>query len=179
VRHAQSEAKPGIPASRWGLSVQGRESCLPFVEGLKPYLPFHIVSSIEPKTWQTAEIIGAHFGLPVQAFPGLHEHRRETLPFLASKADFESLVVKLFECPNDMVMGEETASQALVRFDDAIKGVLEKFPQGNLLISSHGTVLALFAAKYNDLDPVRFWKAIKMPDYFLLQIPTFKLLPKN
>jgi 2,3-bisphosphoglycerate-dependent phosphoglycerate mutase len=179
IRHAQPQVMPGTPASRWELSAAGRESCQNLADQLKPYLPATLVSSQEPKARQTAGLIGRALGLGVESAAGLQEHARENIPFFSNRADFLTSVVRMLKNPDNQVLGEETASRALARFDRAVRRAAERWPGKNLLISTHGTVLALFVAHYNPVPIVEFWRNLKMPDHVPLSFPDFRLLSSD
>ena len=49
IRHAQSAITPGTPASRWGLTDEGRASCAQLVDQVSPFLPATFFASTEPK----------------------------------------------------------------------------------------------------------------------------------
>ena len=51
-------------------------------ERLIEYQPDIVVSSVEPKAMETAEIIATKLGLAVYTIYGLHEHDRSNVPFL-------------------------------------------------------------------------------------------------
>ncbi len=177
IRHARPQIQPGIPASRWELSNQGRRRCRVLAGKLEPYLPAAIVSSTEPKAYQTAEIVGRTLGIPYTPAPGLQEHAREKIPYYSDREDFRKAVVGLIENPDELVFGEETAAQALRRFEGAVRKAVRQQPDINLFIASHGTVMALFVARHNPISPVEFWTRLKMPDMVPLQFPDFRLLP--
>ena len=43
------------------------------------------------------------------------------------------------------------------------------------MVVSHGTVMALFVARYNPIDSYRFWKQLKMPAMIALDLPDFRI----
>ena len=56
---------------------------------------------------------------------GLEEHHRDGVPYFGTQSEFEAAVEQLFEMPDELVLGTETAEQARVRFAAAIDRVIE------------------------------------------------------
>jgi len=175
IRHAQTRPVPGIQPAEFDLTEGGRSSCAAFTEKLIPWNPAVIVTSEEAKARETGEIIGRMLELPVETVPGLEEHHRGGVETLGSQADFERSVERVFDVPDEVVYGEESADDALARFSGAIEGVLLAYPQGNVAVVTHGTVMALFVAAHNTVDEKSFWSGLKMPDLVVLQVPGFAL----
>ncbi len=115
VKHSLPEVLPTIPASQWRLSPVGRVRCEALAERLASYVPDIVISSLEPKAVETAQLVARQMDKPCRAAEGLHEHDRTGVEFLG-REKFESTVHKFFECPDKLVMGRETARQARERF---------------------------------------------------------------
>jgi len=114
--------------------------------------------------------------LPFETAPGLHEHERGVVRDLGSREEFQVQVTRFFEHLGELVLGYETADEAHARFAAAVAGVLEQHLTGNPAIVSHGTVIALFVARANRLDPVPFWKSLGLPVFAVLSLPDLNLL---
>jgi broad specificity phosphatase PhoE len=166
----------GLLASQWRLSDEGRRRCEPLADRLAAYDLVTVVSSEEPKAVQTGQIVAEALGLAFEAVPGLHEHERAVVKSIGSKEAFQAQVVRLFEHPGELVLGHETADQAHSRFAAAIADVIERHPSGSLAVVTHGTVLTLFVARANGLDPVPFWKRLGLPSFVVLTLPSFSLV---
>jgi broad specificity phosphatase PhoE len=175
IRHAQSKPQAGRPASQWRLTQKGLADCALLADRLQPYLPATLVSSLEPKATQTAEAVAGYLGLEIQTAPGLQEHARQKTPFFDSSETFIEAVERMFRQPDELVLGEETASQAQDRFDRAARRVVAAHPNGNIWIFTHGTVLTLFVGRYNPISMVDFWRGLEMPDVVPLSFPGFRL----
>lgn len=171
IRHSMPEIVPGVPASQWSLSDEGRRRCDELAERLAAYEPHVIVTSLEPKAIETGQIVARALGLPTETAPSLHEHERPKVELFGTRQQFEAQVVRLFEHPEELIFGNETADEAHSRFADAIGKVLEAHPSGNLAIVTHGTVLTLFVARAAGLDPVPFWKQLGLPAFVALSLP--------
>ena len=179
IRHAQPEITPGTPARLWPLSPEGRESAQSLARRIAAeYRPAALFTSSEDKAYETGRIIGSHLHLPVENVPDLHEHKREHTSWFGPAA-WEATLTAFFSRPTELVFGEETAQQALQRFQAAIKGILTVHLSGDLAIVTHGTVLTLFVAYHNpQLDALAFWRALKLPDLIVLDMPGFKIVEK-
>src|SRR3954471_7667984 len=145
IKHASPLVIPGTPPEKWKLSDKGRESCGPLAEAIRAHTPSVIVASEEPKARETAEILGRNLGVPVETAPDLHEHDRSNVPHMRS-GEFISHMEVFFRRPDELVLGLETADEALGRFEAALDAVLARPPAGNVAVVTHGTVLALFIA---------------------------------
>lgn len=175
VKHSLPEIIPDRPAREWQLSAAGRQRCAGLASRLAPYNPGILVSSLEPKAAQTAEISASLLGRPVTSAPNLHEHERQRVGW-ADKASFEANIANFFKHPDELVMGEETASQAHLRFKQAVEGLMERYPAQTLAVVAHGTVISLFAARIANLDPFPLWQQLGLPSVVVLSRPDLRLV---
>ncbi len=171
IRHSTPEVMPGVPSREWRLSAEGRDRCEALTERIGVYAPCVIVSSVEPKARKTAELLAARLGVAVEMADGLHEHERDNVGFLG-RAAFEAAVADFFARPDELVLGCETAAQALDRFSHAVNGVLAAHTSGAIAIVTHGTVMSLFVAAQTGVDPFPFWRDLALPDLAVLDLPS-------
>lgn len=176
IRHSQSQPDPKIPSSQWPLTSEGRQRCEPLAEPLIPYELDVIVTSSEPKAIETGELVAQRLAIPCRVMQNLHEHARETAPFYGTKEEFQAAVSTLFTKPGDLVFGEETGFEARDRFSGAVESVLAAYPQENIAIVTHGTVLSLFASQYVRQEAIIFWRNLGMPAFIAFSHPEMKLL---
>ncbi|MBI3914623.1 MAG: histidine phosphatase family protein [Chloroflexi bacterium] len=167
IKHSLPKIDPRVPAREWHLSDEGRARCAPLAQKLATYSLDRVVASIEPKAKETAQIVAAHLGIPVEAADGLHEHLRVSIGY-TRQAEFERAVAGFFARPGELVFGEETADAAHARFASALARELEKYPRENLAIVSHGTVMSLFIARANGMDAFDLWKRLGLPAMAIL-----------
>jgi broad specificity phosphatase PhoE len=158
VRHSLPELDPALPAEEWRLSEEGRRRCGQLAARLREHAPTAIVSSTEPKARETAELVGAELGLDVQASAALRESARRTVPWQAPD-ELRRSIRTLFERPDEVVYGEESASAALARFSAAVDGLDE-----GTVVVSHGTVISLYAAARSGRDAFELWSSLELPD---------------
>ena len=168
IKHASPLVIPGTPAEKWRLSNKGKEACVPLAEALREHAPSILIASEEPKAAETAQIVAERLGVPFETAPGLHEHERSNVPHMRS-GEFISHMELLFRKPAERVLGRESAEEALVRFRAAVESVLKQHA-GTVGIVSHGTVIALFAAKQLDRKPFDLWREMKLPSFLVLSL---------
>jgi broad specificity phosphatase PhoE len=129
---------------------------------------------VEPKAQETALLISQYLGVPFEIYEGLHEHDRSQVGFLG-KEEFQRAIASFFERPEELILGQETAAQALARFDKAILNLLSKYPDGNLAVVTHGTVITLFTAFHAGVAPFPFWQKLGLPSLTILTAPKIEL----
>ncbi len=185
IRHSQSQPDPSIPSRKWGLTEEGRRRCEPLAILLAPYNLDVIITSTEPKAIDTGVLVAQKLEIPCQVMENLHEHEREKAPFFDTKEEFLEAVTHLFSRPAELVFGEETAIQARDRFARAVASALAAYPQENIAIVTHGTVLSLFASQFagQDTTPhltswgtITFWQCLGMPALVAFSHPEMNLL---
>ena len=170
ARHSMPEIESDRPASVWRLGALGRQRAVLLGSRLSGFTPGVVWSSREPKAVETAEIVAASFGVPVQTADGLEEHHRDDVPFFPTTGDFEAAVERFFRHPGQPVLGSETAEQARERMSAAIDDIVES-GQSDSIVVTHGTVMTLYAASVAGVDPMRFWRRLGLPSYVVLGLP--------
>jgi len=160
-----------LPAAEWGLSAEGRERARRLAQRLAAHEPDLIGASTEPKAQQTAVIVADELGRPVQIFEGIHEQERRSRELAASQKAFEQEVDTFFARPDELVFGDETASQALARFRAAVEQVVVAHPDEDIALVSHGRVIALYVSDCADVEPFAFWKRLGLPSFVVLSLP--------
>ena len=166
IKHALPELDPTVPAPEWHLGERGRALSELLANKLAAYPLDVIVSSIEPKANETARIVAARLNKPHEIVEGLHEHDRRNVPFMPLE-QLEARVAEFFAKPNELVLGNETADAAHARFANAIDRVLEKYPEKNIAVVAHGTVISLFVARTHPM-PFGFWKRLGLPSIVVM-----------
>ncbi|MFT3895485.1 MAG: histidine phosphatase family protein [Anaerolineales bacterium] len=175
VKHSIPEIVENVPAREWKLSVEGRFRCKRLAERLAKYQPSQIVSSVEPKAKETAELSAKELGLPTSTFEGLHEHERSKVAYL-SKGNFEEAVREFFAHPDDLVFGSETAEQAYQRFQTATDSILKKYSDQTVVVVAHGTVISLYVSRLTGVSDLMMWKELGLPSFVVLDVESKVLL---
>lgn len=180
VKHALPEIAPDVPAKLWQLGEAGRAQSEGLAERLFPYHPGVVITSKEPKAAETGGIVAQRLELPCATALGLHEQDITGMPYFENPEAFEEAVRSLFAEPDKRAYGNESADEALRRFEDALVRALEPYPDKDVVIVTHGRVGTLFVAAYNPVKPFTFWKDWKLSTFALLSRPDYKLLnPPN
>lgn len=175
VKHSLPEITPTIPAKEWRLSKSGQARCKVLAEKLESHLPDVILSSVEPKAIETAQIVASQMNKPFSIFKNLHEHDRTGVGFL-DKEQFQAQVNDFFAHSNRLVLGNETAAQAAERFSNALLSIEVEHPDKNIMVVAHGTVITLFVEKFNDVEAYSFWRKLDLPSFVVLSLPGHKLV---
>ena len=175
VKHSLPEIVPTIPAKEWRLSKSGQVRCKALADKLESYLPDVVISSVEPKAVETAQIIASQLNKPFCTVEGLHEHDRTGVDFL-DKEQFEAKVNDFFVRKDRLVLGRETANQAVQRFSKALASAEVEHPDKNIVVVAHGTVITLFVQKFNNLEAFSFWRKLDLPSFVVLSRPHHKLV---
>jgi broad specificity phosphatase PhoE len=92
------------------------------------------------------------------------------MPWL-SQGDFDAKLKEFFARPDVLVIGEETASQALLRFTRAVTGIIQRPVTGDIFVFTHATVMTLFVAACTGQDAFAFWQTLGMPAFAVLTLP--------
>ena len=175
VKHSLPEIDPAVPAKDWHLSEEGCVRSRILGEELDRYDLDLVISSIELKAMETAEIASGLLKTPMVIVEGLHEHDRSNVGFL-EKERFEQSVSHFFARPAELVFGEETADSAHDRFSKGVYKLSDRFPRLNMAIVTHGTVISLFVSRISELEPFALWKQLGLPSWVVLSRPDLRVV---
>ncbi len=176
VRHAAPRVQPDIPARDWPLSAEGRIQAERLAARLTTLCaPTVVYSSPERKAFETAGLIACALGLKVERASDLREHDRTGAGYLDADA-FAAAIARFFACPEELVFGRETATQAGARFAAAVRELGARTPNRDILLVTHGTVLTLYAATVAGGAPLPFWRGLGMPAAVVFSLPDHRLL---
>jgi broad specificity phosphatase PhoE len=175
VKHAPPRIDPLAPGPAWPLSEEGRALCPPLAEALRVYAPGFVVASREAKAAETGLLVAKTLKVPFGTAPGLHEHDRRAVPFYPDRREFVARMRDMLARPAERLLGSESAAEAHARFQRAVAGVLERNPEGNPVVVTHGTVIALFVARAAGTDPFPLWAGLKLPSFVALSWPDLAL----
>lgn len=173
IKHSKPFVDPQLASHKWKLSDEGRERCAALVDMVKPHAPAFIVASTEPKAEETAKILAEKLAIPFETAAGLQEHDRSNVPHMESR-EFISHMALFFKQPERLVLGKESAQQALDRFSAAANDAMQKHAEGNLAIVTHGTVLALLIASKSGEEAFPLWRRMGLPSMIVYELPEWK-----
>jgi 2,3-bisphosphoglycerate-dependent phosphoglycerate mutase len=162
VRHAHAhwntdDARP--------LSEQGTESAARVAMLLSERPIVAIYSSPSRRALDTVTPLASRLGLKVQLMPALRE--RELLPM--PRELFENAVAATWRLPQRAPAGAESNEEAQRRGLSALMRVVETHSGQHVVVSTHGTLMALIL---NGLDPslgFEFWRRLTFPDVYALE----------
>jgi broad specificity phosphatase PhoE len=175
VKHALPVLDASLPPRDWHLGAAGKAEAQRLADRLRPFLPFRLISSPEPKALSTSAIVAAALKVPVHSVEGLQEFDRPPLPIM-SLEEHQRVNAEIFSEPDRAVLGSESAHAALARFSSALLAEIPAIRSGNLVAVSHGTVISLFTARHNDVDPFTIWRALACASFAVLELPSFSLV---
>lgn len=165
VRHAMPHQDPHTPPKCWSLDSVGLQAAADLARQL-PTTDYRVVSSTEPKAFQTAEAIGAVRGGAVTVDERLVEVGRPQTwvpnhPQLA--AAYAAGAVH---------EGWEEHESVIERFDAAVDAHLAAAQGRRLVVATHGMALTCWVAARIGLDdPVGFWRGLSFPDLVKVRLP--------
>jgi broad specificity phosphatase PhoE len=177
IRHSNSKMDQNLPPHNWGLTDEGRARCILLAAQLAIHNPGIIITSDEPKAVETGEIVAHELGVPFNSAVNIHEHRRKGGVIL-SQEDFFDKIRELFEVPEHIVFGLESAQQASDRFSKAIQSIMTNYHDRNVGIVTHGTVMSLYYGTLTDEDPYQFWCRLGLPAFYTVLWPEGVVLSK-
>ena len=178
VKHSLLEIVDSLPGRAWKLSDEGRTRAQQLAEKLTQFQPEVIVSSVEPKAKETAEIIAGRCNMELHIAEDLHEHERNNVSYL-SRDEFQEAIGEFFKNPDALVFGSETADEAYARFYQAVQSVVNDYAGKTIIMVAHGTVISLFVSHLTGISDLFFWKELGLPAYVVLDMQTKTLLTKQ
>lgn len=178
VKHSLPKIVENAAAREWELSDAGRVRAKQLAERLNGYQPEVIVSSVEPKAKETAEIIAAKHNLGLQVVNGLHEHDRSKVAYIP-KDDFQAAVCEFFEKPDKLVFGSETADECHARFQQAVHSILDHNLDKTVVIVTHGTVISLFVSRLTGMPDLLLWNELGLPSFVVIDMQSATLIERE
>ncbi|MEI9411341.1 histidine phosphatase family protein [Mesorhizobium salmacidum] len=145
ITHPQVQIDATIPVPDWGLSDIGRARAHAMLN--QPWIASigHVVSSVERKAIETAEVLGRHLNLAVKVRERMHENDRSATGFLPPP-EFEAVADQFFANPHESIRGWERAINAQQHIVSEVEAVLGVNDADNIAFVGHcgvGTLLLL------------------------------------
>jgi broad specificity phosphatase PhoE len=148
ITHPQVIIDPDKPVPQWSLSTEGRARAEKFAHASLVLDIRHIVSSIETKATETAEILAAVSGAPIEVLEGFDENDRSATGYVPHEK-FMALRDAFFEQPDQSIEGWETAVAAQQRIVAATIAVLRGHDARNpIAFVGHGGVGTLLKCHF-------------------------------
>ena len=142
LRHGETVKDPNIPAINWVLTDETQEALNKLADETTFDNIEVIYSSNEHKAIKSAEPFAKKLGLSIQQQEGLEEvHRGEAY---LSDEEFKALKQTKLEDRDSNPDEGESSNTALNRFIAAMEEIDRNHEDKTILVSSHGTILALY-----------------------------------
>lgn len=164
IRHAMPEVVPGVSSKLWRLGERAKEDCVLLAHALPAGLAPIVYSSTEPKAAETATVISLRRGLQVEHDAAFAEVDRPTVWDEDYRAAVRDYLVK------GERTGWEPAPAVLARFSEGVERALAATGSGDLIVSSRGMALSIYAASVATIELVAFWEALTFPDAWRLDV---------
>ena len=178
VKHSLPKIEKNRLANEWELSDAGRVLAQKLAVRLNGFQPEVVISSVEPKAKQTAEIIAAEHDLKLRFIEGLHEHDRSKVGYL-NRDQFQVAVRELFEDPGRLIFGSETADACHARFQRAVHSILDQNLDKTVVIVAHGTVISLFVSRLTGMSEWSLWNDLALPSFIVIDVQTATLIERE
>lgn len=178
VKHSLPKIVDSVPAREWHLSEEGKLRAELLAQRLAAYQPDVLVSSVEPKAIETAQIISKQLKLESTSVENLHEHDRSETQYL-SRDEFQNAVREFFSKPDKLIFGNETADEAHSRFSKAMHSILEIHTNKTVAVVAHGTVISLFVSRLTGISDILLWSELGLPSFVVLDMRSNTLTAKE
>ncbi len=162
VRHAQAEwwkADENRPLTKEGFEDANRLATL-----MENYSIQAIYSSPYKRAWQTIEPLAKRSGLEISMENDLRERKLGNIP----PDSFLESIQKTWQDPNFAHPDGETNASAQKRSIRVIHNLQPKHENDNIVLASHGNIIALILQAFDPSIDYEFWKSLSMPDIHVL-----------
>ncbi len=182
IRHSNTRPSADCPKNDWPLTAVGMQRAHLVASALRRFALQRIYTSTMERAVKTGDIIADHLGLPKpQQTHAFDETDRSGVPYFDSHAQFQLAIEQFLVQKDQVVMGTESAEQALARFQQGVDQ-LSHHSAEPIAIVSHGTVMSLFLADCSDQSPVSMWHQLQdlgMPHFVVVDRESGKILEKQ
>lgn len=165
IRHAES---PWSPDEQRPLSTRGLAQAEKVAEAIiacEPSLTA-IYSSPYRRAYETVSPLALRLKLNIRMTNELCERRLAGKPI----EDFLAAVAATWRDLASALPGGESNEAAQKRGVTLIERLRIRYPEGCLVLSTHGNLLALMLQYFDPSVDFAFWQALTMPDIYCLQL---------
>jgi 2,3-bisphosphoglycerate-dependent phosphoglycerate mutase len=163
VRHAHAD---WTPDENRPLSDSGSEDAVRVANILYENPIRVIYSSPARRACQTITPLAKRLGLRIHIEPDLQERRLGDEVF----EDFFKAVEVTWRNPDFAHPGGESSITAQQRGVAVVQRLSEQHPNGHIVLSTHGNLMALILQTFDPSIDFTFWKSLTMPDIYRLNI---------
>lgn len=165
VRHAETRKQRDVHPGEWELTDAGREAARALACTIALREGTGVFSSPERKALQTAEPLGAR----ATVLADLREHSVRETRWL-EPAELDRLLRAYFAEGATRVFGDESRHEAVSRFRAALDRALAT-TSGDVVVVSHGRVIASYLAHLLDTTGYELWRMLTMPAVITIANP--------
>src|SRR5690606_36599865 len=145
IRHAAPIRVESAASNGWALSNGGRKAATALASRLLGFGFTELLSSSEPKEMQTAQINAEQIGSQTYIDVRLREHDRSSVEFL-KRETFEARIASIFDRPEEISYGDESADAVHARFSAAIDDATSR-SSGPVAAVTHGTAMTIYVSR--------------------------------
>jgi len=162
LRHAETTIDLSRPARNWSITLDGREKARELASTEVFGTIDGIVHSSEKKAQQTADAFAENLDVQMYELSDLDELKREHVGVL-TEAEYRLRVRSTLTNMDEPVIGWESGTSALERFESAVNKVDIMFHKKNILVVSHGIVLTAYFCKLKNFQNIAYerWSQLK------------------
>jgi 2,3-bisphosphoglycerate-dependent phosphoglycerate mutase len=131
-----------------------------------------IYSSPSQRAIETVLPLAERLRLPPELVPDLRE--RELPPVRVD--DFDAVVHDTWLMPDRAPHGGESNRSARARGLEVVRRVLERHGSEDVVLSTHGTLLALIMSALDNAYDYQFWRRMSFPDIYCLRFDEMQLV---
>jgi 2,3-bisphosphoglycerate-dependent phosphoglycerate mutase len=146
------------------LSVQGFVDAIRLADFMEGYPIDAIFTSPYTRARQTVEPLTERLGLALSTEPDLRERDLGDGPF----EDFLQAVAAVWQDPTFVHPGGESNLAAQQRGVAVVERLKNVYPGDQIVLATHGNLMALILQYYQPSVDFEFWRALSMPDIYAL-----------
>ena len=169
VRHAMPLVSEKLSSAEWRLSEHSKQDCVLLAHVLPQRLAGAVYCSNQPKTYDTARVIGIRRSLRIEADEAFREVDKPE-EWFDDDEDYRAAVAAYLR--DGGRPGWEEHAAVASRFGEGVDRALAPNPKGDLVVVNHGMALSLYLASKAPIDLVPFWRALTFPDAWRLDLET-------
>lgn len=163
VRHAHAD---WVPNEQRPLSEQGMSAALQVADRLETKPITALYASSARRAAQTIEPLAARLNKPITMVHDLRERELSGSPV----ANFLEAIQHAWAHPHAALQGGESNRAAQRRGVAVITELVRQHPREQIVVATHGNLLALILQHYDSAIGFAFWQGLTMPDVYQLNI---------
>lgn len=170
VRHAHSTYSSDERTRP--LSEKGKKDAQLMTQVMKSESIDVVLSSPYKRAVQTVEGIAKYFQLHIETVEDFKERRLADFPL----EDFHEAVLKVWQDETYAHNGGESNIVAKARGINALNDILVKYKNKNIVVGTHGNIMALIMNQFSKSFDYTFWSNLDMPDIYKLSFEEHSLI---